>query len=89
MLVLAYYLAKVVVCSGVLFGYYWFFLRNRVFHGYNRFYLLAAVVLALSLPLIKIDFWQQQNYQQPAAVKLLQVVSSGDEYNCLLSPQIV
>ena len=46
------YALKSVLYAGVLTGYYWFGLRNQVFHQYNRFYLLGAVVLALILPLI-------------------------------------
>ena len=64
MLPIAYYLLKVIICSGILYGYYWLLLRNKVFHKYNRFYLMAAVVLSLLLPLIKINFWQQNAAQQ-------------------------
>ena len=79
MLPIALYLLKVMICSGILFGYYWLLLRNKIFHRYNRFYLLAAVVLSLLLPLIQINFWQQNEKQSPV-VKVLQAVSSGDEY---------
>ncbi|MGF2414917.1 MAG: hypothetical protein ACQUYJ_21440, partial [Ferruginibacter sp.] len=80
MLPIAYYLLKVIICSGILYGYYWLLLRNKVFHKYNRFYLMASVVLSLLLPLIKINFWQQQTEGQAAVIKVLQAVSSGDEY---------
>lgn len=46
------YLLKMGLCSGVLYGYYHLALRNRVFHRYNRFYLLAAVVFSLLFPLV-------------------------------------
>lgn len=48
------YLCKVFVCSGILLGYYWLFLRNRRFHHYNRFYLQATLLLSVILPFIKI-----------------------------------
>jgi len=80
MLPIAYYLLKVIACSGILYGYYWLLLRNKVFHKYNRFYLMAAVVLSLLLPLIKINFWQQNTEQQSSVIKVLQAVSYGDEY---------
>ncbi len=80
MLPIAYYLLKVIVCSGILYGYYWLLLRNKVFHGYNRFYLMAAVVLSLLLPLIKINFWQQPEQQQAGMIQILQAVSSSDAY---------
>ena len=55
MLAIAWYLLKVTICSGILLGYYWLFLRNKIFHSYNRFYLLAVIILALSVPLIQIN----------------------------------
>ncbi|MEI8060180.1 MAG: M56 family metallopeptidase, partial [Ferruginibacter sp.] len=79
MLPIAYYLLKVIICSGILFGYYWLLLRNKVFHGYNRFYLMAVVLLSLLLPLIKIDFWQAQP-EQGGVIQILQAVSGTDAY---------
>ncbi len=48
------YLLQMMACSGILYGYYHFFLRNERFHQYNRFYLLFSIMLSLVLPLIKI-----------------------------------
>ncbi|HET6255768.1 MAG TPA: N-acetylmuramoyl-L-alanine amidase [Puia sp.] len=48
----AFYLAKVVLVSALLFGYYRLFLRDRLFHQYNRYYLLGATVASVILPLI-------------------------------------
>lgn len=79
MLPLAFYLLKVTICSGILFGYYWFVLRNKIFHQYNRFYLLASVVLSLALPLIQINIWHNAAQPAPQAILLLQAVN-GDEY---------
>ncbi|SDD88543.1 M56 family metallopeptidase [Niabella drilacis] len=50
------YLLKVILCSGILYMYYHFFLRNERFHQYNRFYLLAATALSIVLPLFRIRF---------------------------------
>ena len=47
-------LAKLVLSSGLLYGYYHFFLRNRRFHHYNRFYLLLAVLVSFVLPFVNI-----------------------------------
>lgn len=79
MLPFFWYMLKVIICSGILFTYYWLFLRNKLFHQYNRFYLLAAMSLSLLLPLLKIDFWSapEENSQ---AIRMLQVVSAGDDY---------
>ncbi|MCH5686500.1 hypothetical protein LWM68_20915 [Niabella sp. W65] len=48
------YLIQMMACSGILYAYYYFFLRNEKFHQYNRFYLLIAMALSLLLPLLKI-----------------------------------
>lgn len=79
MLPIFWYLLKVIICSGILFGYYWFFLRNKIFHQYNRFYLLASMGLSLALPLLKINFWQPATGKSQA-IRVLQAVSVGDEY---------
>ena len=78
MIILAY-LSKMVLCSGVLFGYYWLFLRNRRFHHYNRFYLLATLALSFLLPFISIALPNTGNsplsqviYQTVSAVSPLQ-----------------
>jgi hypothetical protein len=48
------YLMKVSLISGLLFGYYRLFLRDRMFHQYNRLFLLAATILSVALPFIPI-----------------------------------
>ncbi len=51
-------LLKLLASSGILYAYYWLFLRkNRKFHRYNRFYLLGAVLIAMVLPFLKIDIF--------------------------------
>lgn len=61
------YGVKVIGCSGVLFGYYWLFLRNKQFHHYNRFYLLATLVLSIVLPFFKIPV-PHPNLPEPTIV---------------------
>ncbi len=73
------YIIKTIVCSGILFGYYWFFLRNKGFHAYNRFYLLWLVAASLLLPLIKVDFWQPQDVKSSNVIKLLQAIPGTGE----------
>lgn len=51
------YSGKVILTSGVLFFYYQLFLKDKTFHHYNRFYLLAAVVTSLLLPLLKVSYF--------------------------------
>src|SRR5690606_37959335 len=48
------YLLQSIACSGILYGYYHFFLRDERFHQYNRFYLLFSIAVSLLLPLVKI-----------------------------------
>ena len=78
--IFAFYLLKVVLCSAVLFGYYYFFLRNKVYHAYNRFYLLATVVIAMLAPVINFNYLFMGGATPAKPIQLLQVVTSGDEY---------
>ena len=41
---------------------------------------MGSVLLSLLLPLLKINFWQQQVQEQSGMIKVLQVVSNGDKY---------
>jgi N-acetylmuramoyl-L-alanine amidase len=79
MLPFAFYLLKVIICSGILLGYYWLMLRNKIYHRYNRFYLLATAALSLIMPLVQINIWHRVD--APAqGIKLLQVVTGSGEY---------
>ena len=80
MLPFAYFLLKVTICSAVLFCYYWFFLRNKIFHAYNRFYMLAIVALSLALPLCRINIFHKAETPKTNVIKMLQVITIGDEY---------
>ena len=44
------YIIKTVLISGLLFSYYWLFLRNRFFHEFNRFFLLSIPLISFLLP---------------------------------------
>lgn len=57
MTTIAPYLLKVILCSGILFLYYHLALRNKVFHQWNRFYLLSAVVVSMVLPFVQVTFF--------------------------------
>jgi N-acetylmuramoyl-L-alanine amidase len=70
------YLGKVMLCSGILLGYYWLFLRNRRFHHYNRFYLQATLLLSVILPFIRIPVWNKpQNAVSHAVYQTLEVLT--------------
>jgi hypothetical protein len=50
------YLIKSILISGVLFFYYQLFLKNKSFHSFNRFFLMAIVALSAIAPLINIEW---------------------------------
>ena len=80
MIAFAYYLLKVIICSGILYGYYLLALRNRIFHHWNRYYLLATILLSLLLPLISIPIVQEVKQTPNEAVRMLEIVTTGDAY---------
>lgn len=53
------YPIKLILATGLLYGYYRLFLRNRQFHRYNRLYLLSAVAIAVITPFISIPLYLQ------------------------------
>src|SRR5450755_4708130 len=61
-MILLIYIIKTILISGLLFGYYCLFLRNRFFHRFNRFFLLSIPALSLLLPALHFKlpaFWNQ------------------------------
>jgi hypothetical protein len=72
------YAAKTILISGLLYGYYWIFLRNKAFHRYNRIYLLSLVVIMLLLPLLKISIpGITEASGGNAAIRLLRVTNGA------------
>jgi TonB-dependent SusC/RagA subfamily outer membrane receptor len=65
------YILKSIFVSGILLGYYWLALRNTRFHHYNRFYLLATILLALVLPAIDLNWFTLQEPEDLSAKQLL------------------
>ncbi|MEI6586507.1 MAG: M56 family metallopeptidase [Sediminibacterium sp.] len=54
------YTLKLSMLSGIFVGYYWLALRNKRFHYFNRFYLLASLVLSLIIPIIRFDWFANE-----------------------------
>ena len=76
---LFYYLLQVIIISGVLYGYYHFALRNKKFHRYNRFYLLAATAISILIPFLNIPVCFTRNETDSSIVlQTLTVISSND-----------
>lgn len=75
----AFYLAKVVLVSALLFAYYRLFLRNRIFHQYNRYYLLGATVASLVLPVVHVPVPDALSLAEPspALVQAFHAVTPG------------
>ena len=68
------YLIKTILVSGLLCVYYILFLKNRSFHGFNRFFLLFIPVLSFLLPALHFNlpgFWNQTGSRSP--IRLLGV----------------
>lgn len=55
------YFLKVIVCSLVLLGYYFVALRNKVYHQYNRIYLLLSVFASWFIPTLSFNFFVEQH----------------------------
>lgn len=51
---------KCIISSGILFAYYRLALRNKAFHQYNRFYLLATLVISVTLPFFNFRLFSLQ-----------------------------
>ncbi|HEX2629902.1 MAG TPA: M56 family metallopeptidase [Chitinophagaceae bacterium] len=71
------YILQATVVSGILYTYYHFFLRNKRFHQYNRFYLLAATLLSLLLPFVTIPVHFNSAEEVPAVYQVLSLVQVG------------
>ena len=69
------FVAKIFLCSGILFTYYWFFLRNKRFHHYNRFYLLAIVILSLVFPFLDISISENSQTVYPGMRQAIDFIS--------------
>ena len=77
MLPIAYYFLQVCLCSAVMMGYYWLVLRNKRFHQYNRFYLLAVLGLSWMIPLIKIQ-WNKPVATDSEVLNILSIVADNN-----------
>lgn len=80
MIAFAYYLLKVIICSGILFLYYHIALRNKLFHQWNRFYLVTSVFISLVAPIVQVSIMHQISDEPNKAIQLLQVFQSADGY---------
>lgn len=75
MITILYYLLKVILCSAILYTYYWFVLRNKQFHQYNRFYLIGISVLSWLVPFIEIDIAKEQVTDVPNVLYYANIIA--------------
>ncbi len=69
-------LLQIAAASGMLYGYYHLFLRNKIFHQYNRFYLLVAAVISLLIPFLNIPVYFSGSQSDDSALyQTLRVIS--------------
>jgi hypothetical protein len=71
------YLLKSMILSGIFFGYYSLFLKNTIYHAYNRFYLLAAMALSLVIPFFNLSMFTIAEEELPAAQVLIYLMQSS------------
>jgi len=68
------YLFKTILVSSIFVTYYWFALRNKKFHYYNRFYLLTASVISLIIPLLNFNWFSIEEPVLYGSSEVLQFV---------------
>lgn len=79
---LFFYIAKVIFTTAVMFLYYKLFLKDKTFHHYNRFYLLATALISLILPLLKVSYFTVEvNNNIYLLINGLQNLSPSKELN--------
>ncbi|HET9824179.1 MAG TPA: M56 family metallopeptidase, partial [Chitinophagaceae bacterium] len=59
---------QITICSGILYANYHLLLRNKKFHLYNRYYLLASVVLSILVPFVNIPIYFAEPAGQSSAI---------------------
>lgn len=80
------YLFKMLLCSALFYGYYRLILFNRNFHQWNRFYLMASMLLAVIIPFIEIPLFLPP---QQAAIGQVLVDLRGHGVAAATSPATV
>ena len=75
---LIFYMLKVALCSALLYGYYLAFLKDRQFHHYNRFYLLAVFLVSWIIPLVKIELKPFDGNSTPVPYQLAEIIADNN-----------
>jgi TonB-dependent SusC/RagA subfamily outer membrane receptor len=86
---LLYYLLQMTIASGILYAYYHFALRNTKFHRYNRFYILAAIIISVLIPFINIPIYFTAAERQSSLVFQTLTVFSTSQSDAVISTHAV
>ncbi len=73
------YLMKSVLLSGIFVGYYALFLKNTIYHVYNRFYLLASMASSVVIPFLNLSMFRVTEEQAAGATQVLIYLSQVPE----------
>lgn len=69
------YLLKSTILSGIFYAYYALFLKDTIYHGYNRFYLIAALFFSLLIPFFRLSYFQVEEQDAVTAVQVIQFLN--------------
>ena len=75
------YFLKVIVCSIVLLGYYFIALRNKVYHHYNRIYLLFSIIASWIIPALSFNFLIEQDAVSSPIYSIINYASQHSNIN--------
>lgn len=73
------YFLKVIICSAIFLVYYYIALRNKIYHQYNRFYLLFSFILCWFIPVLPINFSIAQESVSKPVFQAIQYISGPIE----------
>ncbi|CAM4207621.1 TonB family protein [Cytophagaceae bacterium 50C-KIRBA] len=71
------YLLKSSLISGIFYGYYVLVLRNTRFHTYNRFYLLASMLISLVIPILQFSFFSVDEKEITGAGEAIYLIAAS------------
>jgi TonB-dependent SusC/RagA subfamily outer membrane receptor len=72
------YLLKSTILSGIFYAYYALFLKDTIYHGYNRFYLIAALFFSLLIPFFRLSYFQLEEQDAVTAIQVIQFLNPND-----------
>lgn len=74
-----FYFFKVIICSAIFMGYYYVALHNKIYHQYNRFYLLFSFTLSWCIPILPITLSVQKETFAAPVFQAIQYISESTE----------